>query len=153
DARTFQYKSGGDEHGVTNRLRNVKRWDQSSAGTIMVWERRDGKRFVVNGHQRVGLAQRVKAADPPQNPILYGEVFREADGYTAADMRVKAALVNIREGSGTAIDAAKIFREAPQFIDESLPATEATVKHGLPLSKLSDEAFGMVVNELVKPNH
>ena len=57
DAATFQYKAGGDERGVTERLRGTAAWDRGAAGTGIVYEYADGRRVVADGHQRLGLAQ------------------------------------------------------------------------------------------------
>ena len=48
DASTFQFKSRGDEFGVTDRLQGVKKWDSIKAGTSIVWERADGARFIAD---------------------------------------------------------------------------------------------------------
>ena len=58
DAARFQFKSGGDAQGVTNALTGVKEWDNNASGVALVWEDLKGDRYVVDGHQRLGLAQR-----------------------------------------------------------------------------------------------
>lgn len=150
DAATFQYKDNGDQDGVTDRLQDVPDWDERSAMGGIIYEYADGRRVIADGHQRLGLAKRLQAAGKatPWNV----EVIREADGFTPADVRRIAALKNIREGSGTAIDAAKVLREAPKEIDTlNLPPKSALVRDAKGLARLSDDAFGMVVNEVVKP--
>ena len=64
DAKLFQFKEGGDEFGVTNRFKGVTQWDPSKAGQIVVYEYADGRQFIADGHQRLGLAKKIKAADP-----------------------------------------------------------------------------------------
>ncbi|HMR33964.1 MAG TPA: hypothetical protein PKA13_21515 [Geminicoccaceae bacterium] len=143
DAETFQFKAGGDAEGVSDRLAGIDAWDQAKAGQVLVWERADGSRFIADGHQRLGLARR--QAEPPP---LYGLLFREADGWDAETLRVVAAMKNIAEGTGTALDAAKVLRVAPERMAE-LPPRSELVRQAQGLVKLSDPAFGMVVNELV----
>ncbi|MEM8971357.1 MAG: helicase-related protein, partial [Pseudomonadota bacterium] len=148
DAQTFQYKDNGDEAGVTDRLRGVDNWDERSAMGGIVYEYADGRRVAADGHQRLGLAKRLQERGQ-QTPWTV-EVIREADGFTPADVRRIAALKNIREGSGTAIDAAKVLREAPDEIDSlGLPPNSALVRDAKGLSRLSDDAFGAVVNGVV----
>jgi hypothetical protein len=53
----MQYKSGGDENGVTGKLKDVTAWDPIMSSEILVWEANDGRRVVVDGHQRVGLGE------------------------------------------------------------------------------------------------
>ncbi|MEM1149284.1 MAG: LPD38 domain-containing protein [Pseudomonadota bacterium] len=142
DARTFQYKAGGDQDGVTERLRDVKTWDNTRAGVVLVYEATDGTRTITDGHQRLGLAKRLMAeGQDVQQPAI---ILREADGITRAEARRIAASKNIAEGSGTALDAAKVIRESGD--DPNLPQDSALVRDGRGLAKLSDDGFGMVIN-------
>lgn len=152
DATRFQFKAGGDVSGVTGRLTGVGRWDPARAGIVLVWEDSAGRRFIADGHQRLALARRIRATDIKQRPQLTGYLFREADGITAAGMRAIAAAKNIAEGTGSVIDAAKILRDAPELALD-LPPRSALVRDANGLAHLSDDAFGMVVNERVAPDH
>jgi hypothetical protein len=144
DAAAMQYKGGGDAHGVTDRLQGVTQWDPAKAGLSLIWERGDGTLIVADGHQRLGLAKRLMAAGQ-DDVTLYGIRYREADGFTAQDMRVVAALKNIAEGTGTGLDAARLLREAPEGI-ESLPPRSPLVRQARDMTGLSDDAFGMALN-------
>ena len=150
DAATFQYKVGGDVEGVTEILEGVKTWDPVQAGVILVYERADGTRVVADGHQRVGLAKRLLPDQPDIK--IYGHILREADGISPPEARVIAAVKNIAEGTGTAIDAAKILRVDPARL-ENLPPRSALVRTAREMIPLSDESFLMVVNGLVDANH
>lgn len=152
DADLFQFKAGGDEYGVSDRLRGIKIWDPVKAGQIVVYEFADGRRFIADGHQRLGLARRIKAEDPTQDVRLYGNIIREVDGITPEMARVIAAMKNIAEGTGTAIDAAKVLRVAPERVGE-LPPRSALVRQAQGLTLLSDEAFGAVINGVVPSNY
>ncbi|MCB1341366.1 MAG: hypothetical protein KDK24_09945 [Pseudooceanicola sp.] len=154
DPATFQYKSGGDEQGVTDRLRGVTKWDATRAGSAIVFEYADGRRVVADGHQRLGLAKRLRAeGQDVQMPVI---VRREADGYSPEDVMVEAALKNIGEVpvKGTpdpqmVVDAAKVLRARPKMSAEemNLPPASALARHALNVRNLSDDAFGMLVNE------
>ena len=149
DPARFQFKAGGDAEGVTSALKGITEWRPERAGQILAWEDEGGKLFVADGHQRTGLARRISQATGQQISIP-GYVFRAADGYTAEDMRTLAALKNIGEGSGTAIDAAKVLRAGGSELSATgLPPNGAIVRDALGLAKLSDDAFIMVVNEIV----
>jgi len=52
DAKTFQYKSETNEFGISDKLMGVTKWDQPSASTILVYEFKDSRLAVVDGHQR-----------------------------------------------------------------------------------------------------
>jgi hypothetical protein len=151
DASTFQFKSGGDSAGVTDRLRGVTRWDPVSAGKAIVFERADGQMVIADGHQRLGLAQRT--ASQGQDAKLDAYVFREADGWTPEDVRAYAALKNMRESSGTSVDMAQVMRDRPDLIDGSLPLTDAKLKEAAMLARLSPEAFDAVVAGRLPPSY
>lgn len=152
DAETFQFKAGGDAFGVTERLQGVTTWDPIKAGNVTIYEYADGRKVVADGHQRVGLATRIKSQDPSQEVVLYGMKLREVDGISPQEAMVIAALKNISEGTGTAIDAAKVLRTAPGRVTE-LPPRSPFVRQARELTNLSDEAWGMVRNEVVPPNY
>lgn len=150
DAARFQYKADGDSQGVTARLQGVQAWDPASSGKSLIWEDAQGRQFVADGHQRRGLARRLVEQGFEDKPMLDGYLFRQADGWDARDVRVIAALKNIREGSGTILDAAKVFRDAPgSAADRSLPVTGDFIQQARSLARLEPEAFGAVVNKVI----
>lgn len=152
DAELFQFKAGGDEFGVTERLQGVTTWDPLAAGQIVVYEFADGRKFIADGHQRLGLAKRIKSQDPSQKIQLLGHTLRETDGITPDMARVIAAVKNIKEGTGTAIDAAKVLRGAPERAGE-LPPRSALVQQARGLMLLDDETFGAIINGVVPANY
>ena len=155
DAALMQFKSGGDQFGVTERLQGVQQWDPMAAGVVTVWEANDGRRLIADGHQRLGLAKRILAADPSQPVTMNAFVLREADGFTAVDARVLTALKNIGEGTGSAIDAAKVFRDVglDEGVLSRLPPRSALVRDGKALARLSPEAFGAAINEVIPESY
>ena len=150
DAKRFQFKEGGDESGVTDRLKGVKKWDKFNAGTTIVWQSKDGTNYVADGHQRHGLATRLAAEG--QDPKIHALVIREADGYSSDDARAYAALANIEQGTGSPIDAAKVIRARPDLATKLSP-NGVLFKDGQGLAKLSEDAFGMVINKKVPANY
>ena len=152
DAKRFQFKEGGDEYGVTERLRGVTEWDPIKAGTVIFWEDVNGKIFVADGHQRVGLARRIQAQKPDEKIEIIGYKLRETDGVSAEKARVIAAMTNIAQGTGTAIDAAKVLRIEPGRIAE-LPPQSVLVRQARDLVNLSNRAFGAIVNEVIPANY
>ena len=148
----FQFKSDiVAEGGVTEKLINVKQWDPGRAGIVYVYEYADGSRAIADGHQRVALATRI-SAETGEDIRLAAKVWREIDGYTAEDIRVEAALKNISEAAdgmtvAMARDAAKVLRISPERIME-LPAGPGIIRANA-LSRLSDDAFDMFINEVV----
>lgn len=148
DAETFQFKAGGDIEGVTERLQGVTQWDPISANTGIVYEKANGETFIVDGHQRLALAKRITAADPTQKIDFIAFPLREVDGISVEEARVIAAMKNIREGTGTAIDAAKVLKIDPSLI-ETLPPTSALVRQANGLIRLSDDAFRLITNQVI----
>ena len=145
DAKLFQYKSDTDEQGVSVKLADVKTWDSDLAGVAYVWERADGQRYIVDGHQRLALAQRLRAEG--QDPELLVKIWREADGYTPRIMRLSAAKKNIAEGSGTAVDAARVLREEPGLFD-TLSQRNSIVRDAQGLARLDPEVFQETVEHV-----
>lgn len=156
DAELMQFKSGGAQFGVTDRLRTVEEWDSYQAGFVTVWESLDGRRLIADGHQRHGLATRV-GARTGQDIQLNAYVLREADGISAADARRITALRNVAEGSGSKTDAAKVFRDlAPEEVEAVLRRMAKGgefIKDARGLARLDNEAFGAVINEVLPENY
>jgi hypothetical protein len=63
DPNTFQFKSGGNEEGVTDRLRGVTRWDPVSAGKAIVFERAPRRETPIAQFRRD--AEAIEASLPP----------------------------------------------------------------------------------------
>jgi hypothetical protein len=69
----------------------------------------------------------------------------------AAEARMKGALINIGEGRGTAVDAAKVFRDGGIDSAEKLRAlnvniNESKATDGLALARLGDALWKQVVS-------
>lgn len=153
DAKKFQFKGGGDEAGVTEALRGVRKWEPEKADIVTLFKDKDGKLWVADGHQRVGLAQRLEAGGhPPIN--LLARTYDSKEGYTPGDVMLIAAVKNIVQGSGTPLDAAKVIRRLGigSEVVKDLPPKSALVRDGQDLAKLGDEAFQQAAQELVPWN-
>ena len=151
DAKTFQFKAGGDEFGVGERLQGAV-WDDSKSGRISVYEYADGSRFIIDGHQRLGLAKRSLSQNPNQKIILYGDLIKEVDGVSVDQARVRAAMKNIAEGSGTAIDAAKVLRVEPSRLSE-LPPKSDLVRQAQDMMDMPEAAFMAIINRVIPENY
>lgn len=153
DATRFQFKAGGDTEGVTDALAGVTRFDRSLAGQVLAWEDTAGKIFVVDGHQRLGLAKRALAAgQDPAEVQLPTFILREADGISELDAMRVGAIRNLTASTGSALDAAKVLRgigPAGEAMLPPLPPNGAVLRQGRFLSRLGDDAFTAVVNELI----
>lgn len=156
NADTFQYKTGGDSAGVTERLKGISQWSPEAAGNISVWENAEGKLYVADGHQRVGLAKRIMANNPDQEIKIPAYIYREADGYTSMDARAMAAFKNIGQGSGSALDAARVFQANPEkaaMVQRILSPNSELVKQGRALMNLPDEGLAMVDQGIIPENY
>ncbi len=149
DAETFQFKSGGDAQGVTDRLAGVDKWEPGFSGRVILWQDKEGRYFVADGHQRTGLAKRIGAKEG-RDISLDAYVLREADGISARDARTFAALKNIADESGTILDMAKVLRDAgPDALRQAGVPRGAKVRHAEGLARLSPDAFGAVINKVI----
>lgn len=137
EPETFQYKRTGAE-GVTHKLDDATVFDPVAGGTpeaLLYYNAQDradgqvgdGRLKAVDSHHRTHLAHRLNASVPVKARIIDGSKF------TPEEARAIGAIQNIRLGSGTATDAAKLFREMGM-------TREALRERGLSLSddKIAD---------------
>lgn len=144
DPKRFQYKLLG-EHTATGEvgsLSGVKKFDPNLAGVIQVWiDPADGKPYVVNGHNRLALANKLGAEKV---------TVRYLDVRDAQEARAVGALTNVSEGHGTALDAAKFFKDSGLTKDDldrkGIPMREKIATDGIALSKLEDSLFRKVID-------
>ena len=142
DPKRFQYKIVSNAAGEVGSLRDVRKWDDNLAGVISVWQDpANGKTFVVNGHNRLGLARRQG---------VEGVTVRYLKAANATEARAIGAMQNIAEGQGTEVDAAKFFRDSgirnrEDVEARGLPLTSGKAAKGLALARLPREMFDRVV--------
>jgi hypothetical protein len=142
DPARFQYKRDtGGAAGVGEELKGVQKYDPELGGVLSVWhDPANGQTYVVNGHHRLELANRAQA---PQVTVRY------LDAANAAEARTKGAMINIAEGRGTPIDAAKVFREnhlsAADLDAKGISLKGEVAKQGQNLAQLSGSIFDRVI--------
>ena len=129
DPERFQFKSDAiGKGGVTDKFRDVTVWNPESPQMTVWRDPADGRTYVNNGHHRLDLAQRL---DVPLVNVQY------IDAPDAATARGIGALHNIMDGQGSAVDAAKVFRDL-KFSDEDLQNRGIALK-----GKLAKDAIGL----------
>jgi diguanylate cyclase (GGDEF)-like protein len=149
DPSRFQFKINVNEKGVGRGLSSVETYNPKLAGTLSLWkDPANGKTYIVNGHHRLELAKRT-------NTDRVNVQFLEAAD--ASEARAQGALQNIAEGQGTALDAAKFFRETqvgPEALKaEGVELTGRIAKAGLAISKLEPDVFARVASGKISENH
>lgn len=149
DAARFQHKESSAK-GLTERLKKTKKWEEPTE-PLSVWrDPADGKVYVVNGHQRMGLAERTGQPDVPVK-------FIEAKD--AAEARLEGAKENLRSGHASPADTARFFREQkldPDAADkwlESIGATDTApgIREGRALAALPDSAWSGYLQGEIRP--
>ena len=151
DPTRFQFKRA-DKTGKTGRLADVEKWNEDAAGTIVAWrDPDDGKLYVVDGHQRVNLAHDLEARG--HAPIEITAKVLDGTRITAEEARHRGAMKNIGEGSGTAVDAARVWRASAPAERADLAAAfkHATMRHGMSLAKMTDEVFKLYAGYFNNP--
>lgn len=145
DPARFQFKLNVDKSGVTDELKSIKSWNPDFAGVLAVWrDPADGQLYVINGHHRHELASRLG---------VKGMAVREIAAGSAKEARAVGALINIAEGRGTAIDAAKFFRDTG-LTPEDLAGKGISLKgkvaaDAAALTNLSDRQFDRLARGLI----
>jgi hypothetical protein len=141
DPKRFQYKLVHGSTGSTGSLREVKQWDENLAGLILVWlDPIDGQTYVINGHNRVTLAMNLGVTD------LW---IRYIQADTDIEARAIGAMANIADDKGTAIDAAKFFRDrnlSAENLPKNIDLTKTVCSQGLALANLHDDLFMLLIN-------
>jgi len=141
--KTFQYKAEGQTAtGRSGSLAEENVYDPRYGGVISVWKDAQGELgapgqvYVVNGHNRLELANRSKF------PVINVQYI---DAPTAADARMTGALQNIKDDKGTAIDAAKIFRDTGMSVEDlrlqNVNLNGKLASEGVALSRLPQWLF------------
>lgn len=142
DAERFQFKLDVEPSGGTRSLAGVQTFDPNLAGVVSVWrDPADGKVYVVNGHNRVLLARR---EDAETIAVMF------LDAANSQEALAIGAQQNIAEGRGTALDAAKFFKEKDMNEEAvrsaGIPLTQNKAKQGLALAELNPGLFQQVIN-------
>lgn len=141
--KVFQYKAEGQTAtGRSGSLAEENVYDPRYGGVISVWRDTQGELgapgqiYVVNGHNRLELANRSGF------PVINVQFI---DAPTAADARMTGALQNIKDDKGTAIDAAKIFRDTGMSIEDlrlqNVNLNGKLASEGVALSRLPQWLF------------
>ncbi len=148
DPIRFQFKLDAiGKGGTTDEFRETRTWNPDLAGVLAVWkDPADGKTYVVNGHHRLELAQRLGA---PKIEV------RQIEAASAMEARATGALINIAEGRGTSIDAAKFMRDTGRTAADmeavGISLKGKVAKEGSALAKLSPRIFADVTAGELQP--
>ena len=111
DPQRFQFKENKNKQGVVVPLNGE--FDQQTARPLFVWEDKNGKQFVIEGHHRLDLAKR----NDVKRVLAY--VHKETDGKSAEWARRRGVIMNIRDGQGSVRDYAEFFRNDDITYDEA----------------------------------
>jgi hypothetical protein len=141
--KTFQYKAEGQTAtGRSGSLAEESVYDPRYGGVISVWRDTEGELgtpgqiYVVNGHNRLELANRSGF------PVINVQYI---DAPTAAQARMTGALQNIKDDKGTAIDAAKVFRDTGMSVEDlrlqNVNLNGKLASEGVALSRLPQWLF------------
>lgn len=156
DPDAYQFKRSGF-NGKTERLDGVEEWDSAAnaVNPVLLHQRKDGSIYVVDGHQRVNLAQRLQREGKPV-PDLNALVINEKDGWDIPAARNLGAKINIQQGTGTAVDVAKVIKDGGLSSQDmrQMPKqgdSARAFRDGQELANLGDRAFALVANEIVAP--
>ncbi len=149
DPARFQYKQEAiGKGGTTDEFRDVKEWDPGLGGAMAVWQdTTTGEVHPINGHHRTEMAQRT---NPPHVNVRF------IDAETPTEARTFGAMLNIGEGKGTALDAAKLFRDGnitPEDLTQyKISPTSKLAVQGMALSKLEPTIYRQVVDGKMTPS-
>ncbi|MGD1901579.1 MAG: hypothetical protein ACFB9N_05010 [Geitlerinemataceae cyanobacterium] len=149
DPQRFQFKIKASSQGATGSLAGVSSWSQSAEGVLDVWlDPVNLKTYVVNGHNRLGLAKRLGVTHLPCK-YLRSETWQDA--------RRDGAVANLASGSGSELDAARFFRDdgatAAELQCLGLSPRSKVVRDGLKISRLPSATFSLALSGVLSPDH
>ncbi|MGH8011527.1 MAG: zeta toxin family protein, partial [Candidatus Binataceae bacterium] len=145
----FQYKLNSNAEGAGLALNKSKRFNPRLAGvvTLLPDETEPGKFWIVNGHQRLALAKRTG------QDVLNAQIL--APGTTDEEARAIGARINIAEGRGTAVDAAKFMRDSgatpEELAGEGIDLNESMASDAVALRNLAKPLFRDVTLGRMRP--
>lgn len=130
--------------GAGEALKHIKtksQWDYEGVKDIYLYRFPDGHVELMDGHSRTTAGDRVGITN-------YPAVIFDGTVYTVEQARAKAALINIKRGTGTIVDSAKAIRDLgmtrEQLADEGVNLNEESGKIMMGLAELSDPLFSIV---------
>lgn len=143
DRKFFINKESGENIDDLNKF--IITTADGKTGTITLTKLKEfnkGRKVIVDGHQRLGLAKKLQKEG--QDIELSAYVFKEANGVTPDAAKLKGVVVNLRNGTGTAIDAAYALRKANidwNVLSKSISNKETMAVRVDGMLKLNDDAF------------
>jgi hypothetical protein len=102
DPDSFQFRPECGPTGVCAGQEIKGPYDYGRAGIALIFETRDGERFIVDGHHRLDYAKK----HPEENITLHTETLLEKEGWTKPVARAIGAMKNLQEGSTSVQDVA-----------------------------------------------
>jgi hypothetical protein len=140
----FQFRLDYGEGGQTSDRPVIEKWNPDLGKGVWVWQDKAGKMWVADGHHRLARAKKLGVED------MSVELYREADGVSAEQIRALAALKNISQpGGAKAIDVMEFVALHPQkakaLEDAGVPMTLASVAKGIRLANLPQVARREVI--------
>lgn len=143
DPEIFQFKQDVDQAGIQKQLKGE--WNELAAGNLLLWESKDGKIFVANGHHRLELAKRLGVEQ------INAQILKEADGFSPTDARRLAAEANILEGKGTIYDQAEYFRLNQEYTPDVVKQ-KGLAGQGYAIGRLAtDNTYSQFRNRKITP--
>lgn len=137
DPGRFQYKIRADKSGSVGSLSGISAWSFAAEGVLDVWlDPQDKNYYVVNGHNRLARAAELG---------IVNLACKVLPASTAKEARALGAIANIASGNGSALDAARFFRDGQWDKNRckryGISLAGAVARDGLAISKLCLELF------------
>lgn len=124
-----------------------EQWNPIQSGELLLWERENGGRVIVDGNKRAAMAQRLYADDPSIR--LPAAILREADGVSEQMAQAVGMLKNVNLGNGSLEERATALADMPEVTD-LLRAPEHQLAVAA-IAQLPYQQFGEVLNGRADP--
>lgn len=140
DPERFQFRY----EGTTRKLEGAE-YNPMLAGTVLLWQDEYNDLYVVNGHHRVDLAKANNIDEMDARIITHEDA-------TADEARALGAMINIAEGSATAVDIAKVLKDSTineKELRQYISPRSKVARDGMALAKLNDWIFTQVATKRI----
>ncbi|KKL13555.1 hypothetical protein LCGC14_2524590, partial [marine sediment metagenome] len=133
EAERFQFRV----LGLTDKLKHVTKWDATAEKNMAFWlDPADGRPKLIDGHHQDELLKRLGVTE-------IEPTFIEAKD--AQEARAVGALLNLREGTASPLDAAKFLRDTGRTVDDlakqGIPITQSIIRKAEALTNLDNSIF------------
>ena len=148
DAKTFQFRSNGNDKGEVGTLKDVTGWNYRLAGEFEIYVDGHGSHFISDGHQRAGHAIRELKSGRADKLSVRFFLLKQDDGWSPKKAMVASAIKNMAQNTAHPMDIALALRKDAtlDLLSRYVPPHSKAFVQAKSLALLDDDIFGMFLH-------